>query len=79
MRRGGIVDAPQDLQPAGGTIDLTDHKILLSLTRYTSSREKKCCNILLNGDCAPSRTVGHRFDAACKGDDILRDPAGSRQ
>jgi hypothetical protein len=48
--------------PVGGTIDLTDRKILLSVTSFTSGREKKCCTIMLNGDRITWRTVGHRFD-----------------
>ncbi len=48
--------------PADTTIDLTDRKILLSVTTDTSGREKKCCNIAFNGDRAPWRSVGRRFD-----------------
>lgn len=48
--------------PADSTIDLTDRKILLSVTTYASGREKKCCNITFNGDRQSWRAVGHRFD-----------------
>jgi hypothetical protein len=48
--------------PADTTIDLTDRKILLSVTTFLSGRDKKCCNISFNGDRESWRAVGHRFD-----------------
>jgi hypothetical protein len=49
--------------PVGGTIDLTDRRLFLSIRSY-SSRRARCCNLYVNGEQVifQSSPVGARVD-----------------